>query len=55
MIEEKILKSLDKAKKMAADNGLMFITTQSSRWNSKDDPYRPSEKYKLGHTREHIK
>jgi MoaA/NifB/PqqE/SkfB family radical SAM enzyme len=48
-------KSLDKAKKMAADNGLMFITTQSSRWNSKDDPYRPSEKYKLGHTREHIK
>ena len=44
-------KNLDKAKKMAEDNGLGFITTISSRWNHKDDPYRPSEKFKLGHTR----
>ena len=44
-------RNLDKAKKMAEDNGLCFITTLSSRWNYKDDPYRPSEKFKLGHTR----
>jgi MoaA/NifB/PqqE/SkfB family radical SAM enzyme len=44
-------KNLEKAKKMAVDNGVNFITIQTSRWTSKDDPLLPSKKYALGHTR----
>jgi hypothetical protein len=36
---------------MAVDNGVNFITIQTSRWTSKDDPLLPSKKYALGHTR----
>ena len=37
-------KSIEKCKKMAADHGLGFLLTQSSRWVSDDDPYKPSRK-----------
>lgn len=42
--------NLEKAKKMAIDNGLMFIVLHSSRWMGEDDPLRPKEKeYNLGY------
>ena len=42
--------NLEKAKKMAVDEGLMFIVLHSSRWMGEDDPLRPKEKeYKLGY------
>ena len=42
--------NLEKAKKMAVDEGLMFIVLHSSRWMGEDDPLRPKEKeYNLGY------
>ena len=42
--------NLEKAKKMAVDEGLMFIVLHSSRWMGEDDPLRPTEKeYNLGY------
>ena len=39
--------NIDKCKKMAADNGVGFLLTESSRWNSDDDPLKPSRKNSL--------
>ena len=42
--------SLEKAKQMAIDEGLMFIVLHSSRWMNEDDPLRPKQKeYNLGY------
>lgn len=42
--------NLEKAKKMAVDEGLMFIVLHSSRWMSEDDPLRPKQReYNLGY------
>ena len=42
--------SLEKAKQMAIDEGLMFIVLHSSRWMSENDPLRPKQKeYNLGY------
>ncbi len=42
--------NLEKAKKMAVDEGLMFIVLHSSRWMNEDDPLRPTQKeYNLGY------
>ena len=42
--------NLEKAKKMAVDEGLKFIVLHSSRWMGEDDPLRPKEKeYNLGY------
>ena len=39
--------NIDKCKKMAADNGVGFLLTESSRWSSDDDPLKPSRKNSL--------
>ncbi len=39
--------NIDKCKKMAADNGVGFLLTESSRWNSDDAPLKPSRKNSL--------
>ena len=39
---------LEQAKKMAQNNKVNFIVVQSSRWNGKDDPLKPSQKYAIG-------
>ena len=39
--------NIDKCKKMAADNGVGFLLTESSRWNSDDDPLKPSRENSL--------
>ena len=36
--------NIEKCKKMAADHGLGFLLTQSSRWMGDDDPLKPSRK-----------
>ena len=36
--------NIEKCKKMAADHGLGFLLTQSSRWIGDDDPFKPSRK-----------
>ena len=36
--------NIEKCKKMAADHGLGFLLTQSSRWIGDDDPLKPSRK-----------
>ena len=42
--------NLEKAKKMAVDEGLMFIVLHSSRWMGEDDPLRPKQReYNLGY------
>ena len=38
---------LEQAKQMADDNDLIFIVLQSSRWLSHDDPFMPTNEYKL--------
>lgn len=41
--------NVHKAKQMAEDNGLIFITLQSSRWMDADDPLIPTNEYKLNY------
>lgn len=36
---------IDEARKMADDNGIVFLLLESSRWYSKDDPLRPSKHF----------
>jgi MoaA/NifB/PqqE/SkfB family radical SAM enzyme len=36
---------IEEAEKMAIDNGITFMMTESSRWLSKDDPLRPSKHF----------
>tara|TARA_B100000686_G_scaffold303435_1_gene340250 strand:- start:5231 stop:5881 length:651 start_codon:yes stop_codon:yes gene_type:complete len=38
---------IEQAKQMAKDNGLRFVLMQSHRWRGENDPYMPSEKYRL--------
>ena len=39
--------NIEKAKQMAKEAGVTFMSLQSSRWNSEDDPLRPSKKYDM--------
>jgi len=39
--------NIEKAKQMAKEAGVTFMLLQSSRWNSEDDPLRPSKKYDM--------
>ena len=39
--------NIEEAKKMARRAGVTFLLLQSSRWNSENDPLRPSEKYNM--------
>ncbi len=35
---------IEQAKKLAKENDISFMTTQSSRWEGDNDPYRPKNK-----------
>ena len=39
--------NIEKAKQMAKEVDVTFMLLQSSRWNSEDDPLRPSKKYDM--------
>jgi hypothetical protein len=39
--------NIEKAQEMARRDGVTFLLLQSSRWNSEDDPLRPSKKYDM--------
>lgn len=39
--------NIEEAQEMARRDGVTFMILQSSRWNSEDDPLRPSKKYDM--------
>ena len=39
--------NIEEAQEMARREGVTFMLLQSSRWNSENDPLRPSKKYNM--------